>query len=142
MNIGAVIERLRIDNRMLQSELAKKAGIDTNTVRSITRNRYNARVWSLIKIAKVFNMTLSELIKQAEETAELDAPYKRVSKRGRTPIVFDIDAAAKDYLSGGTLLSVAHDYGISPATLHTRLAERGISKPKETPGYTPPKVMY
>lgn len=64
MNIGENIQRIRKAQRITQDELAKKANIPYTTIVKIESGMVkNPTIITLLKIAKVLNVSLDEFVK-------------------------------------------------------------------------------
>ena len=60
--VGLNIKKVRIQNELTQSELAKKAGIALISLGKIERGEYGAKLETLFNIASVLNIKLAELL--------------------------------------------------------------------------------
>lgn len=60
--LGKQLRLQRIKNGLTQVELASKAALDRNYVGMIERGERNPSYLSLLKIAKVLNITVGELL--------------------------------------------------------------------------------
>ena len=60
-NIGIVIRRLRRDKGITQKQLSSELGISVAYINLIENNRRDITVPLLIKVAKLFNIELSDL---------------------------------------------------------------------------------
>jgi len=60
-NLGLRIKELRACRKMTQEDLAFAAGVDRSYMGFIERGERNSTLAKLIKIAKSFNISLSEL---------------------------------------------------------------------------------
>ena len=61
--LGDRLKELRDKNKLTQEELADKVGVDRSYMGFLERGEKNPTLKNLIKIAKVFNITLSDLFK-------------------------------------------------------------------------------
>ena len=60
--LGKQLRLQRVKNGLTQVELASKAALDRNYVGMIERGERNPSYLSLLKIAKVLNITVGELL--------------------------------------------------------------------------------
>lgn len=60
---GDRLKELRDKNKLTQEELADKVGVDRSYMGFLERGEKNPTLKNLIKIAKAFNITLSDLFK-------------------------------------------------------------------------------
>ncbi len=61
LNIGLIIRKIRRENKVTQSDLAKKLNISVSYVNLIENNRRKVTVSILLDLSKVFNIELSDL---------------------------------------------------------------------------------
>jgi transcriptional regulator with XRE-family HTH domain len=61
--IGARIKKLREEHGMSQQEFAAKLDYEKSNASRMESGKVNLRLLTLAKVAKVFNMTLSDLMK-------------------------------------------------------------------------------
>lgn len=73
--IGRRIVRLRKEKRLNQEEFAEIAGKIVNTISKIERGVCDPQLSSLAACAKALNMTLSEMISEAEQIPVNSSPY-------------------------------------------------------------------
>lgn len=57
---GSRIQELRKKNNLTQSELAEKIGLSTNFIGMVERGERNTSVDKIFKLAKAFNISLSQ----------------------------------------------------------------------------------
>jgi transcriptional regulator with XRE-family HTH domain len=60
---GIKIRELRISRKLTQVELAEKSGLHPNYVGMIERGERNPSLINIDKLAKAFNVSLSEILK-------------------------------------------------------------------------------
>lgn len=70
MSIGKRIKDLRKLNKLTQVELAKKSNISRSYLADIENDRYNASVDTLKAIANSLNVSLSDILEEANVTNE------------------------------------------------------------------------
>lgn len=68
--LGRLIEERRTSNRFSQNDVAARCGLSRTYLSDIERGLRNLSVTSLCKIATALNMTVSELLLQAEAKVE------------------------------------------------------------------------
>jgi len=64
--LGAAIRRSRLERGISQEELAHRSAIDRSYMSSIERGGQNPGILSVIRIASAMEMTLTELVVEAE----------------------------------------------------------------------------
>ena len=64
--LGAAIRRCRLAQGVSQEELAHRSAIDRSYMSSIERGGQNPGVMSIIRIARAMDMTMTELMAEAE----------------------------------------------------------------------------
>jgi len=64
--LGAAIRRARHERGISQEELAHRSSIDRSYMSSIERGGQNPGILSVIRIARAMEMTLTELVVEAE----------------------------------------------------------------------------
>ncbi|MDD3919500.1 helix-turn-helix domain-containing protein [Sphingobacterium sp. Mn56C] len=69
LNIGERITQLRKQQNLSQDELAKKAGVSRTIIGNYERNTNTPSIEVLIKLAKVFNVSVDFLIGEGELAA-------------------------------------------------------------------------
>jgi transcriptional regulator with XRE-family HTH domain len=69
LNIGERITQLRKQQNLSQDELAKKAGVSRTIICNYERNANTPSIEVLIKLAKVFNVSVDFLIGEGELAA-------------------------------------------------------------------------
>lgn len=69
LNIGERITQLRKQQNLSQDELTKKAGVSRTIIGNYERNTNTPSIEVLIKLAKVFNVSVDFLIGEGELTA-------------------------------------------------------------------------
>lgn len=69
LNIGERITQLRKQQNLSQDELAKKAGVSRTIIGNYERNTNRPSIEVLIKLAKVFNVSVDFLIGEGELAA-------------------------------------------------------------------------
>lgn len=77
LNIGERITQLRKQQSLSQDELAKKAGVSRTIIGNYERNANTPSIEVLLKLAKVFNVSVDFLIGEGE----LSSYDKEVLKR-------------------------------------------------------------
>ena len=66
LNIGERITQLRKQQSLSQDELAKKAGVSRTIIGNYERNANTPSIEVLLKLAKVFNVSVDFLIGEGE----------------------------------------------------------------------------
>ena len=66
LNIGEQISRLRKKNNLSQVELAKKAEVSRTIIGNYERNANTPSIEVLIKLARVFNVSVDYIIGEGE----------------------------------------------------------------------------
>lgn len=64
--LGAAIRRSRLAQGISQEELAHRSSIDRSYMSSIERGGQNPGVMSVVRIARAMDMTMTELMAEAE----------------------------------------------------------------------------
>lgn len=103
LNIGERIIQLRKQQNLSQDELAKKAGVSRTIIGNYERNTNTPSIEVLLKLAKVFNVSVDyligegdlaalnkDLLKRIEEIEKLDQETKK-------HLFFLIDAVIQNY---------------------------------------------
>lgn len=70
--IGDVIIRLRRAKLMSQEELAFQSEIDRSYMSKIETNKSEPGLWTLFSLANALGMKPSELVKEIEESVDID----------------------------------------------------------------------
>ena len=69
---GTEIKSVRKAKKITQLQLASLCDIDIRTIQRIEKGEFNPSLRVLIRIANAFEMSLSNLIKQVEDTGNLN----------------------------------------------------------------------
>ncbi len=98
MNIGMIIQQLREESNMMQSDLAKSLGLGRTTISNYENNYSCPDLETLISIAQLFNVSTDYLLgisnirsrasKSSEDEAKIILYYNR------------LDSENKDYICG------------------------------------------
>ena len=64
--LGAAIRRSRVERGISQEELAHRSSVDRSYMSSIERGNQNPGVVSVVRIARAMEMTVTELMAEAE----------------------------------------------------------------------------
>jgi len=73
MEIGKQLKRVREGHRMLQKDLAEKAGLDKSYISKLERGLADPTFSTLSKIAKAYNLSVAHLLNYgSEEKFSLD----------------------------------------------------------------------
>ncbi|MCM1179238.1 MAG: helix-turn-helix domain-containing protein [Clostridium sp.] len=93
MNIGDIIQNLREESGMLQSELAKQLGLGRTTISNYENNYSYPDLDTLISLSKLFNVSTDYLLgisnvrhrsnTASEEEAKILNYYKRLNSENR-----------------------------------------------------------
>lgn len=76
MSLGSNIRKSREDHKMTQEQLADKLGVSFQAVSSWERDAYNPDTDKLIRLAEVFNVSVSSLVEEKASTFKTkDAVY-------------------------------------------------------------------
>lgn len=98
MKIGEIIQQLREESNMLQSDLAKQLGLGRTTISNYENNYSSPDLDTLISLAKLFNVStdfllgISEVKNRPERTGEDTAKIIRYYNR--------LNTENRDYISG------------------------------------------
>lgn len=87
MSVGMNIKKLRQDNDLLQSELAKMLNVKQSTVSSWEKDRTEPSIGILNQICSIFHCDLSELIKKDDISFALN--IERNSQNERLKIYYE-----------------------------------------------------
>src|SRR5258707_15278500 len=74
INVGPVVRRLRERHRMTQQELVEYTGLDRSSsyISSIETGRTSPTIYELEQIARVYQVSLQELLQLGSETSEAE----------------------------------------------------------------------
>lgn len=78
LNIGEQITLLRKQQNLSQDELAKKVGVSRTIIGNYERNANTPSIEVLVKLAKVFNVTVDFLVGEGELSAFDKDVLKRI----------------------------------------------------------------
>lgn len=92
LNIGERIAQLRKQNNLSQDELAKKAGVSRTIIGNYERNANTPSIEVLMKLAKVFNVSVDYIIGEGQ-LAAIDKDLLR-----RIEDIEKLDDATKQHL--------------------------------------------
>ena len=92
LNIGERITQLRKQQNLSQDELAKKAGVSRTIIGNYERNANTPSIEVLIKLAKVFNVSVDYIIGEGELAALDKDLLKRIED------IEKLDEATKQHL--------------------------------------------
>ncbi|MBQ7890803.1 MAG: helix-turn-helix transcriptional regulator [Erysipelotrichaceae bacterium] len=69
--LGLLIARLRTQHKMSRAELSRKSNLHVQYVYDVEMGKRNCTIFVLYKIAKTFNLSLSDFFKLYEENTDL-----------------------------------------------------------------------
>jgi transcriptional regulator with XRE-family HTH domain len=69
---GTEIKTVRKSKKITQLQLSSLCDVDIRTIQRIEKGEFNPSLRVLIRIANAFEMSLSNLIKQVEDTGNLN----------------------------------------------------------------------
>ena len=69
---GIEIKTVRKSKKITQLQLSSLCDVDIRTLQRIEKGEFNPSLRVLVRIANAFKMSLSSLIKQAEDAGNLD----------------------------------------------------------------------
>lgn len=92
LNIGERITQLRKQQNLSQDELAKKAQVSRTIIGNYERNSNTPSIEVLIKLSKVFNVSLDFLIGEGELSSYDKEVLKRIDD------IEKLDSATKEHL--------------------------------------------
>ena len=69
---GIEIKTVRKSKKITQLQLSSLCDVDIRTLQRIEKGEFNPRLRVLVRIANAFEMSLSSLIKQAEDAGNLN----------------------------------------------------------------------
>ena len=69
---GTEIKTVRKSKKITQLQLSSLCDVDIRTIQRIEKGEFNPSLRVLVRIANAFEMSLSSLIKQAEDAGNLD----------------------------------------------------------------------
>ena len=79
--LGDKIKELRIKNGMTQKELGKKLGFSDNTITNYEKNKRDPDYDTLVKLANIFDVSISYLLDINEFSAHALAGFEAVRTR-------------------------------------------------------------
>lgn len=81
IKIGDYLKKIRVENNLTQSELAKILGIKRSTYSNYEQNLREPNLTILSLLSKRFNVNLNELIAQENSKIEIFSPSKETEKK-------------------------------------------------------------
>lgn len=92
LNIGERITQLRKQHSLSQEELAKKAGVSRTIIGNYERNSNTPSIEVLVKLAKIFNVSVDFLIGEGELSSFDKSLLKRIED------IEKLDSETKEHL--------------------------------------------
>ncbi|WCA22583.1 helix-turn-helix domain-containing protein [Candidatus Phytoplasma oryzae] len=78
MNIGLKIRILRLNNKMTQSEIAKKINVTSGYISQIENNLISPSLKILFNMLKIFQISASDFFQQKNNIEEINNPEKNL----------------------------------------------------------------
>jgi XRE family transcriptional regulator, regulator of sulfur utilization len=85
MNIGEVVQKIRVAQGLTQAQLAERSGLHQQAIGQMERGTYSVTLRTLEKIASALGVPMSRMLRIAEEGWE-QAPQRRRVKGPWRPV--------------------------------------------------------